>query len=285
MDAPKPAPANARPPRRGFTLVEMLTVVVIIGILAGLATAVAMRVRVRATVTAIKLEIVNIESGIAQAKTAYHLALIPDGTSDADLVRFLAVAFPNYNAGTNAANFKTDLQNAGINYDSTLKGDSAAALVFWLGGMREAGKKELLGFSKNPRNPFKLPTSTTEGRLGPFFDFRQDRLDFVGDKLYYFQPNKGPDTEPYVYFKARADKTYFLAGGTNLPSWGNCKPCYDLRLGANVFANNKTFQIRAPGRDGKHGSDTAFGGDTYGDDKSYDDIANFSDGTFEDAIP
>ena len=272
MDAQTVAPRPAT--RRGFTLVEMLTVVVIIGILASIVTGVAWRVRVRAGVTAIRLEITNIEGALDIFKSKYH-AYPPDFTDDAAVTRFIATAWPHY---PNPENWKNVIPAEVRN--------PAAALVFWLGG--PIGTDGMpMGFSPNPRNPFE--TTTTGGRVGPFFDFNPDRIRDLNygnatptTRLYYFQPNASSGTEPYVYFRARADKTY-----TTGAAWGNCKPCYDCRINPTSppFAKNTSFQIRAPGRDGKHGADTNFAVDSYGDEKTYDDIANFSDGTFGDARP
>lgn len=253
--------------RGGFTLVEMLVVVVIIGILAGLVTAVAMRVRVSARVAEIKLELSSIEQALALFKEKYG-DYPPDCTNEQEVARFIAATWPRYTGDWKTAIGWTNLQN-----------DPAAAMVFWLGGMRNG--VELLGFSPNPRNPFE--TVTTGGRQ-PLFDFRPDRLRFVNNKLYYFQPNANNDTEPYVYFKSGASG-YFVAGGNTPKSWNQCKACRDLRVGANAWAAPNKFQLRAPGLDGKHGEGLAFPNGSDYNEFQYDDVANFSDGTFEDAIP
>lgn len=253
--------------RGGFTLVEMLVVVVIIGILAGLVTAVAMRVRVSARVAEIKLELSGIEQAMALFKEKYG-DYPPDCTNEQEVARFIAATWPRYTGDWKTAIGWANLQN-----------DSAAALVFWLGGMRNG--TELLGFSPNPRKPFE--TDTTEGRQ-PLFDFRPDRLRLVGNKLYYYQPNATNETEPYVYFKAGANG-YFVAGTSTVKQWNNCKACRDLRVGPNAWAAPNKFQLRAPGLDGKHGSGVAFPNGTDYNEFQYDDVANFSDGTFEDAIP
>jgi len=253
--------------RGGFTLVEMLVVVVIIGILAGLVTAVAMRVRVAARVAEIKLELSSIEQALALFKEKYG-DYPPDCTNEQEVARFIAATWPRYTGDWKTAIGWTNLQN-----------DPAAALVFWLGGMRNG--TELLGFSPNPRNPFE--TATTGGRQ-PLFDFRPDRLRVVSGKLYYFQPNATNDTEPYVYFKSGASG-YYLPGTTTVKNWNQCKACYDLRVGPNAWAAPNKFQLRAPGLDGKHGEGVGFPNGADYNEFQYDDVANFSDGTFEDAIP
>ncbi len=253
--------------RGGFTLVEMLTVVVIIGILAGLVTAVAMRVRVAARVAEIKLELSSIEQALALFKEKYG-DYPPDCTNEQEVARFIAATWPRYTGDWKTAIGWANLQN-----------DSAAALVFWLGGMRNG--TELLGFSPNPRNPFE--TATTGGRQ-PLFDFRPDRLRLVGNKLYYYQPNATNETEPYVYFKAGANG-YFVAGTSTVKQWNQCKACRDLRVGPNAWAAPNKFQLRAPGLDGKHGEGMGFPNGADYNEFQYDDVANFSDGTFEDAIP
>jgi prepilin-type N-terminal cleavage/methylation domain-containing protein len=230
---------------RAFTLIEMLTVIVIIGILATLITAAAIRARTAAKNFAVRKEISDLQQALEAYKLKY-LEYPPDFATfeplmmDASLInirrqavlRHLRNGFPRYvenlDSRTIAAGrapsdgerwnlFKVDLAVYGLNPDNF---DHASALVFWLGGLPEqppaAGQKWIpAGFHADKANPFKAGLPRTE----PFFTFTADRL--VPGAL----PNSGfaytpPSIEqaPYVYFRARPDgkSERFEYGATNL---------------------------------------------------------------------
>jgi hypothetical protein len=188
----------------------------------------------------------------------------PDNASDTEALRaHLAKAFP-----------KCDLDRAVAAVPKDL--DQAASLVFWLGGPIDADGKQN-GFSANPLDPF----DDNPSRIGPFFEFARERLKKDGGGFRYYPRNGQDASEPLVYFRAKPDGTY--SG-----QWRNCKPCQDWRNGESdppKYINLKSYQLRSPGLDGKHGSGVQFptGGDY--DQYQYDDLANFSDGTFGDKIP
>src|SRR3989339_1099938 len=62
------ASADGMRTRRGFTLVEMLVVIVIIGILASLITGAAIMARLRAKITMVRTEIAQLEMTLTQYK-------------------------------------------------------------------------------------------------------------------------------------------------------------------------------------------------------------------------
>jgi prepilin-type N-terminal cleavage/methylation domain-containing protein len=282
-------------PRRGFTLVELLTVVVIIGILAGLITASAIIAGKRAKTARIAMEIASLDMALKAYKEKFN-EYPPDFTAigtDAGkevVLRHLARAYPRYPlTGTTAqrwAQFKTGVEAiGGIDVDQL---EPSQALVFWLGGMPDgADSRNLMGFSANPANPFD--TSVT--RIGPFFDFDPERLTYDGSQLRYFPAAGGGNNVPYVYFKP-------LNGDYTGRICGNARPYWDVRT--DTWVNAKTFQIISGGLDGKFGDvidDTKppdfptganFWSDTNEPDRlgQHDNITNFSEGgTLEDKMP
>jgi prepilin-type N-terminal cleavage/methylation domain-containing protein len=234
------AARNARPlPRSGFTLVEMLVVVVIIGILAGLITSAVNAARLSAKRAVVVVEINGLQTALAAYKEKFgdYPPDFTDTTLAGPVQRHLAKAFPRY-----TGNWQNDLTTW---FQAVLKaqGDSNAqndattirplldpswALAFWLGGLPD-GSLIPNGFSPNPTDPFDTQaaqnyingvTTTlipTSGRIGPFFEFELKRLHhpdgnettasanyttFITNYfLRYFPKNSNSDSDPYVYFR------------------------------------------------------------------------------------
>jgi type II secretion system protein G len=197
--------------RHGFTLVEMLVVIAIIGILAGLLIPVVMNSVNSARYGAHKLEIDTIAEAVEKYRNKYG-DYPPDGSSWSVMERHLRKAFPQIiqseldllnpapanlpgqGWGANPWTYASAQIVAGIRNDfdttvitptfaaSDLKVmDPAEALVFFLGG-----------FSSNPQRPFtgdggpfvatgsSAPVPQTlqynVSRSNPFFEFNTSRL-------------------------------------------------------------------------------------------------------------
>jgi len=254
--------------RRGFTLIEMLVVVTIIGILAGLITAAALRARTRAKIALIVLEVSELDAACKMFKEKFG-EYPPDGSDTAATARFILKAFPR----------KDPLKPGppGI--------DPSTALVFWLGGYPTPPPDSLLnGFSADPADPFN---ATAAARILPFFDFgtfsriagdRTFRLiakDPNNPLLFYYRPTKeGTPNIGYMYFRAQ-NRAYSGAGAMK-----------DGRIAAQPWMNPDSFQIRAGGwgQDVTIGPSQLFGVGTGYQTADWDDITNFSGGTLEDAI-
>ncbi len=196
--------------RRGFTLVEMLVVITIIGILAGLAIPAVIVARNRAKITAVSMDIKQLEMACQNYKEKFgeyppdftfvgNAFLQPGVQSGAQqaVLRHLAKAFPRYTPGlagncdnpaTPWGGFKYDLVLVGILPQNPTNGDVArllspqTALTFWLGGVPDPNNSFLpSGFGADPAHPFSLPTAygaapVCANRIGPFFDFDSTRL-------------------------------------------------------------------------------------------------------------
>ena len=287
-------PMNARQSRLGFTLVELLIAIAIIGILMSLTVTAVTRAITRGRETASRLEINALSQAIEQYNLKYG-DYPPDGSSEQVLLRHVRKIFPRISAQDLA--LLTQLTRArGSSNFSAVAMDRGEVLVFFLGG-----------FSGNPLNPF-----TGEGgplkRIGndpmniasyeyngtrdnAFYDFDTNRLTIARnaagvllstdekmlglgseptlggeDQLPAYLARVGTPT-PLVYFDSR---TYgniaatgapiyngYLAGSTE---YGGVRPYMtNSNAGGATYAdlkfhNDSTFQIISPGLDGVFGA-------------------------------
>ena len=200
-----PENISPRHSRHGFSLIELLVVIVIIGILMALILPALNGARIRARITQVSTEISQLDNGIAKFKSAYNieppssLYVPPIGGSwnaaDRSKVRSI---WPQFDFATNGG------LGAG---DFHLNG--AECLVFFLGGVEDATTTPplVLGFSKNPRFPWS-PAGTN--REGPFYEFENGRfVDVDSDSLLeYIDPLPDQKT-PYAYFSSQG-RSYTL---------------------------------------------------------------------------
>ncbi|MCS7306704.1 MAG: prepilin-type N-terminal cleavage/methylation domain-containing protein [Thermoguttaceae bacterium] len=255
---------------RGFTLVELLVVIVIIGILAGLISTAVIAAMGKAREARVSMEIRNLEIALQTFKDRYG-DFPPSRWDQATVEPFLRRAFPRYafKHGANLYNqFKTDLQtNAGLTVDSM---DAAAALAFWLGGIPDnTGKPR--GFAKDPENPFrKYPDESI--RHPPLYEFVQKRLVISGGTIRYYPDISGAieAASPFVYFRASEYPNVsfrHIGGGEDV----TITPYQNPTTGE--YFNPQTFQIISAGRD------NLYGGVNY-----EDNLTNFTEGKLKDAL-
>jgi len=229
--------------RSGFTLVEIMVVVVIIGILASILVPVLGGIIRRTNEAAVKVEIKSLESAIADFNARFgcdppdnvYLYESSSGwASDPKSRSKIITIWPRFRFDVP----RDYLDGVNNNAVGTPFLSGAECLVFFLGGMPKSdgsGGIFMTGFSKNPSDPFR-PRTVDETRDGPFFEFPSSRLvdvevdsngNHVGDKFPEFIDTLSNQTAPYLYLSSRKGRGYSEAGGLVFHSnsqsalWGN----------------------------------------------------------------
>ena len=245
----------------GFTLVEMLVVIAIIGILVGLTLPAIRNAIETARTGAVRAEITALVSAIDQYNQT-HGDYPPDFTSNAVVTRHYNKLFPRM--GAIDRGLLTDLISAGDM--------SQAEVLFWcLGGYSDDKQRPFTG----PGGPLELTGSdatdlsnyrANQDRPNKLYDFKPGRLVTSDDDdihpMYIIIEEGGP----FVYFDSR---TYgnpnnsfsgtghgmarpYISDQANVNTGGNY-PSLQASLAAWNFMKPDTFQLIAPGLDGGFG--------------------------------
>lgn len=272
--------------RAGFTLVELLVVIVVISVLLALILPAISRVRQSVNVAKVQTEISQLESAIIQFRGTYGIEppsrfviYITEAGWNSDLPSKVIARrmWPHFD-------FKMD-GGAGTKYPSTWTADqkmnSGECLLFFLGGVIENGKQPN-GFSKNP----SLPFSPGGNRSAPFLEFDQTRIrDTDNNGLFEYHDILQSPGRPYLYFSSYEGRGYKPAE--------LCMGMTDFYRTASAPFKPHSFQIISPGIDGEYGDggfydpenttmSLAQGRPATGTNQNgraeYDNITNFSSG-------
>lgn len=258
--------------RQGFTLIEVLMVIAIIGVLVGLAVP-AVGIAFRSfKQRAIGFECQSLANSIAQYKTKYG-EYPPDGADSALLVRHLRKAFPQI-AATELALLGGTLSTYPSGFPAPANStrglssavmDPSEALVFFLGGFSDDPAFPFSG----PGGPFYLEDSGTQvksnaasisrvqyntDRVNSLFPFNQSQLSLEvnsagittssddADLLPEYHP--GGLTQPFVYFEARTYQQSTVANVFSTTSNGIVYPYRSTEVNTKVDKNNTAIASR-----------------------------------------
>jgi prepilin-type N-terminal cleavage/methylation domain-containing protein len=273
--------ARRRKPPSGFTLVELLVVILILAILFGLTLVGVMKGLETARRASMVTDIENLSISMEDYKNKnndYPPALfgVP-----ADVNRFnqhVRNVVPRYRGLSNNpyADFAVMADAltlpAGDNLPDPATLDPAESLVLWLGGVSQTEQipgrppiTRLVGFSSNAVAPFSFttgPVPSVQQPRPPLFEFTESRLvDRDADGWLEFAPDFRADTgpmPPLVYFDHEsyasviATPLVYPTAPALQQVWGYCVP-YANDNGAE-FMNAQSYQIIASGLDGQYGA-------------------------------
>lgn len=280
---------TAGPARGGFTMIELLVVILIIAVLVGLLVPAIGVVRGQVKKTEAANEIAQLVTGHQQFVAKFSVKHIPSSGSSATGKFQLRGKY--YDAPTTGQVGKTSVEGVylkqvfpQLNLDNTQLPDQDLdgnqCLVFFLSGGSVTGYQ---GFSANKQQPFLAPQQQGEERIGPFFDFKPAKLNAQGQYL-------DPWGTPYAYFSATQrgndypDSVVFTVTNTaeDPPVQSNTYPLYTGGgAGVKKFQQPKGFQIVSAGPNRQFGGGGAWNpgsGDYIREGKGGDDLCNFNNG-------
>ena len=184
---------------RGFTLVEMLVVIVIIGILAAILIPTIATVMRKTKVAVTSVELSELSDALESYKLE-HNDYPPDFTNVEAVVRHVAKAYPRNTF--NVARWLTTPTNPPVPDPTRL--DPAEALVFWLSALK-----------KNPRNPF-----SGAGEDQKYYEFKPEQLVDVDEDGWPEFASKHAQGVPYVYFDGRVQNSRNGGASVCAYAWG-----------------------------------------------------------------
>ena len=300
-------PDHQRHPRSGFSLVELMAVIAIIGILLALILPALNNTRDTVRIAEIATEIKGFEQGIAEFKTQFGMEP-PSGIAlyeEPDLGSGMS-ADPSWNQDTanpsRLVQSRTLIRQMWPQFDFSVAHDfdndtvtdevivltGDECLLFFLGGsdtIAPADSAKADGFSSNPVNPF----ATGGNRVGPFGEFDPDRMfDDDTDGAHAYNDPYVDTTVPYLYLSSYDGRGYRPAKDGDLDQDATYDATDEIQ---NVYLQStdqawkdKSHQIICAGADADFGigglwsSEDGFSNNSGDTTKDQDNITNFNGG-------
>lgn len=272
----KNQPNTTKSNRSGFTLIELMVVIVIISILMALILPALAGARRRAAVAEQASEFEKIDTAITQfasdmGKEPYSEIVL---TEDPSLTAWSADSTTKIRGIWPTFNFSLKID---FNADGSLTGDATGAgtitlsgsecLLFFLAGTMSrdldgdglvsaseaSSEPTFIGFSKNPVNPFSM---TGSNRQGPWFTFDPGRMkDSDGDGMPEYYPTLGEASIPIHFASANNGKGYFSGASIYVQSDGRTPwnkdshqlvaAGFDANLGFDPYAGTRLLYANA----------------------------------------
>ncbi len=198
----------------GFTLVEILVVIAIIGMLAGLTTSVLVSARRSVRNSVVSTMQAQLSMALDEYKNRYG-EYPPDLSDDVAVMRHIKKRWPRYNV-TDIAQFFEHIQygcrlsSGSVEFPTSvddLNGEHVwdvrrhiSSLVFWLGGLPNANGIPS-GFYANPKAPLGINPTSGKPIAKPFRAQREKPL-FAFDR-------KDLGTYSYTSASSAADSVYY----------------------------------------------------------------------------
>ena len=291
--------------RTAFTLVELMVVILIIGILAGIAAPFIFGVLERAREFAIQNEIVQIDAAVRRFETEHGFfppAIGPgleiDNTANnsvaarSKFLRYLNRIAPNHAEGTGTNN--DGLQLWWTEVGSKL--DAESSLVFWLSGLCTSKQYPLSGNASNENRdvvlaPYNVNKDAADNDLASgvdidrnvFFDFDLGQIVTNGSASTagiksYTQPFGKEIAGSLLAYEYRDFRSYDATNAYHIND-----PDSTATPPGAIFFNADSFQIICPGMDGvvSVGTVRNVTSETNVNSSQDDNITNFSDGRLE----
>ena len=272
----------------GFTLVELLAVITVMAILAGILVPVIFSALNTANEFTITSEVQQLDAAVEKFKTQYGFypptfnAAGAEIQTVADMRRYLNRISPNHNEGDGSAASRLGIWWTNVGQYL----DERSSLVFWLSGLAKNKQYPLSGYAANTASalkPYKID-ELFDGTALPvtverdeFFEFDPGRLQELSgtSAAGYQQPAGAQDGD--LFYRYRDSKSYGVASAEQAYFTG-----YDAGGNPN-FVNPESFQIASPGMDGLPGGplDLTDETPTAALPQRDDNIANFADGRIE----
>ena len=227
---PKPTPNRQPQARPGFSLIELMVVMVIIGILLALLLPAINNVTTGTQTAQIKVEIEKMAQGVAEFKTQYGqeppsgiILSEAGGAWDTQSTIAIQTMWPQFDF-----TIDRDLDDDGTAGEADPDGDGNPGmkltgdecLVFFLGGVDTLGPTADAvadGFSSNPSDPF----SSGGNRVAAFVEFDPDRfVDTDGDGANSYTDIYEDTTVPYLYLSSYNGRRYRVLNDADIDNNG-----------------------------------------------------------------